>query len=76
MIPAGLDFTLARGKIPSQREALKNVRGSNEGFKTGEDLPFGPAAHQGFSKEESGNAACVAPAAQQVASRTGAKENR
>jgi len=29
--PAGLDFTLARCKIRSQRDALKSVRGSNEG---------------------------------------------
>jgi len=26
--PAGLDFTLARGKIPSQRGALESVPGS------------------------------------------------
>jgi hypothetical protein len=29
--PVGLDFTLARGKFRSQRDAFKSVRGSNEG---------------------------------------------
>lgn len=31
---------------------------------------------QEFSNQDRGNAACVAPAAQQMDSRTGAKENR
>jgi hypothetical protein len=29
--PTGSDFTLARGKIRSQRGAFKSVRGSNQG---------------------------------------------
>jgi hypothetical protein len=29
--PVGSDFTLARGKFRSQRDAFKSVRGSNEG---------------------------------------------
>ena len=33
--PVGLDFTLARGKFRSQRDAFKSVRGSNEGVYGG-----------------------------------------
>jgi len=53
MIPAGSDFTLARGKIPSQRNALKNVRGSNEGLKAGrKTCPLGQLQIRGFQKRK------------------------
>jgi hypothetical protein len=55
------------------------VRGPIAGARHAAPLspPYGPDARdQGFPQEESGKVACVAPAAQQAASRTGAKENR
>lgn len=67
-----LDFTLARGKIRSQREAFKSVRGSNEGgCGDPRDPLFGFLVSQAISPEGSGNATWVAPAAQHAASRTG-----
>jgi len=39
-------------------------------------LSLRPAAHHELSKADSGKGVCVAPAAQQEASRTGVKENR
>jgi hypothetical protein len=40
--PVGLDFTLARGKFRSQRDAFESVPGSNEGVYGGfEVLPLG-----------------------------------
>jgi hypothetical protein len=72
----GTQFTLARGKNPSQRSALKSVRGSNHGRFQVRRTIGKPEKNQEFSAKGSGSAVCVAPAAQQADSRTGAKENR
>jgi hypothetical protein len=71
-----LDFTLARGKIRSQREPLKSVPGSNEGVAALDaNLPR-IVKCQDVSTVDSGNATWVAPAAQHAASRTGENEYR
>lgn len=72
-----LDFTLARGKIRSQREPFKSVRGSNEGGCGHAGLKLlRLESYYDVSIEDRGNATCVAPAAQHAASRTGEKEYR
>ena len=67
-------FTLARGKNPSQRNALKSVRGSNHPYyEVGTRWRLWCSQ---FGAQASGNAACVALKAKQEDSLTGAKENR